>query len=328
MAAPSPAFQTRVVMTRRAGADADTDAIQRALTVEERAPLPQPAPGQLLVRITARPIHPADIMAIKACCLQHRGIASSHRIIEGRTLTRPRNTRQGAYPAATQAPLPAVPGYEGTGVVEDANGVAGWTDGARVHIFCDPRSGQGSWQQYAAAAPEALSRVPDGMREEVAAQSRGNPATALGLLETLAPPPGAWVIQTAAASTLGRMFIGLAKQRGVRTVNVIRSRSGREHQVQELTQLGADVVLAADADDIAARVRELTGGAGAWGAADAVGGEMTQRLMAAVRDGGTVLLYGALAGGTFTGSTMDALGRSVVIKGAELQQTRIAATAA
>jgi NADPH:quinone reductase-like Zn-dependent oxidoreductase len=53
---------------------------------------------------------------------------------------------------------------------------------------------------------------------------------------------------------------------------------------------------------------------------------MTQRLMAAVRDGGTVLLYGALAGGTFTGSTMDALGRSVVIKGAELQQMRIAAT--
>jgi hypothetical protein len=47
-------------------------------------------------------------------------------------------------------------------VVEDANGVEGWAPGTRVHIFCDPSTGQGSWQQLLCARPEALSRVPEG----------------------------------------------------------------------------------------------------------------------------------------------------------------------
>ena len=223
---------------------------------------------------------------------------------------------QGTYPAAMGAPLPAVPGYEGAGVVEDANGVAGWSPGERCHVFCDPRTGQGTWQQRVAVPPAALSRVPPAMSDEVAAQSRGNPATALGLLEELSPPRGEWIIHTAAASTLGRMLVALAKARGVRTINVVRSRAGaRAHQAEELSALGADVILAADADDIPARVRELTGGRGAWGGADAVAGDATAALMASVRDGGTVLLYGALSGGTFTGGVMDTLGRSVVVRG-------------
>jgi NADPH:quinone reductase-like Zn-dependent oxidoreductase len=208
-----------------------------------------------------------------------------------------------------------VPGYEGAGVVEDANGVEGWAPGTRVHIFCDPSTGQGSWQQLLCARPEALSRVPEGMPDDVAAQCRGNPATALGILEELAPPAGTWLLHTAAASTLGRMLTALARARGVRTIAVIRSRAGREHQVKALQDLGADAVLFADADDIAARVRELTGGALAWGAADAVGGELTARVMAGGRDGGDVLLYGALAGRTYTGGGADTLGRYVTVKG-------------
>jgi hypothetical protein len=69
----APAYHTRVLLTRRAGApgaggttDADADAIAACLDVDERAPAPRPAPGTLLVRVTARPIHPADIMAIQA----------------------------------------------------------------------------------------------------------------------------------------------------------------------------------------------------------------------------------------------------------------------
>jgi NADPH:quinone reductase-like Zn-dependent oxidoreductase len=320
----APAYHTRVLATRRAGAGSDSDAIVACLDVDEHAPAPRPAPGQLLVRITARPIHPADIMAIqaRAACMwlwTFQRIASQCYAMpwhphECTDAAHP--PPQGTYPSAAKASLPAVPGYEGAGVVEDANGVAGWAAGARVHIFCDPSTGQGSWQQLVAVPPAALSRVPDGMSDAVAAQCRGNPATALGLLEELAPPPGAWVIQTAAASTLGRMLVSLAKQRGVHTINVIRTRAGREHQVKALNELGADAVLAADTDDIASRVRELTGGQMAWGGADAVGGDMTARITAAVRDRGAVMLYGALAGGAYTGSVLDTLGRYVTVKGA------------
>jgi hypothetical protein len=89
----APAYHTRVLLTRRAGApgaggttDADAGAIAACLDVDERAPAPRPAPGQLLVRVTARPIHPADIMAIQArprgakasaCASAHKRIALS-----------------------------------------------------------------------------------------------------------------------------------------------------------------------------------------------------------------------------------------------------------
>jgi NADPH:quinone reductase-like Zn-dependent oxidoreductase len=67
--------------------------------------------------------------------------------------------------------------------------------------------------------------------------------------------------------------------------------------------------------DVAARVREITGGAGAWGAVDPVGGATTAVLSAAVRDGGAVLVYGALAGLEFTGSVVHTLFRGVRIHG-------------
>jgi NADPH:quinone reductase-like Zn-dependent oxidoreductase len=208
--------------------------------------------------------------------------------------------------------------------VVDANGVAGWTAGERAHaLLAGTRGrgeGQGSWQQFVAAPPGALTRPPPVVPDAVAAQLRGNPASALGLLETLAPPPGEWLVHSAAASTLGRMLITMARLRDVRTVAVLRSRAGREHQVRELQQLGADVILAADEDDIAARVMQLTAGRGAWGATDAVAGEMTGRLAAAVHPGGTVLVYGMLAGTTCTAAVADIMGRDVTLRGFALNR--------
>ena len=52
-------------------------------------------------------------------------------------------------------------------------------------------------------------------------------------------PGGAWLLQTAAGSTLGRMVIRLAQHRGFRTVNIVR----RETQIGELKALGADVCI-------------------------------------------------------------------------------------
>ncbi len=217
-----------------------------------------------------------------------------------------------------------MPGYEGLAEVVDANGVAGWTAGEPAYAFLGGTrgrsEGQGSWQQFVAAPPWALTRPPAGVPDAVAAQLRGNPASALGLLETLAPPPGEWLVHSAAASTLGRMLIAMARLRGVRSVAVLRSRAGREHQASALQQLGADAILTADEDDIAARVMELTAGRGAWGATDAVAGEMSGRLAAAVRPGGTVLVYGMLAGTTCTVEVADIMGRDVTLRGFALNR--------
>lgn len=51
----------------------------------------------------------------------------------------------------------------------------------------------------------------------------------------------------------------------------------------------------------------LTGGKGIYAAIDAVGGETTKQVSLALRDGGTVYVYGALAGGNLHVDTLDTL---------------------
>jgi NADPH:quinone reductase-like Zn-dependent oxidoreductase len=64
-------------------------------------------------------------------------------------------------------------------------------------------------------------------------------------------------------------------------------------------------------EDIAARVKAITGGSGAAAVIDSVGGALSQSLGGAVRDGGSVWLYGLMEGLTFTGSGVDCLFRCV-----------------
>jgi NADPH:quinone reductase-like Zn-dependent oxidoreductase len=53
----------------------------------------------------------------------------------------------------------------------------------------------------------------------------------------------------------------------------------------------------------------------AWGAIDAVGGALTGTLTDCVRVSGTIFVYGALSGISFTGSVINAIFRDVTIKG-------------
>lgn len=62
-------------------------------------------------------------------------------------------------------------------------------------------------------------------------------------------------------------------------------------------------------EDVAARVKQITGGAGAVSVIDSVGGALSQVLGGAVRNGGSVWLYGLMEGLTFTGSGVDCLFR-------------------
>ncbi|MCK5275906.1 MAG: zinc-binding dehydrogenase, partial [Alphaproteobacteria bacterium] len=90
----------------------------------------------------------------------------------------------------------------------------------------------------------------------------------------------------------GRHVIRLARDRGVKTANVVR----RESLVGELEALGADLVMV-DGDDLAGRVRAATGAdAPIRLALDAAGGESCQRLADCLSDSGTIVNYGFLSG--------------------------------
>jgi NADPH:quinone reductase-like Zn-dependent oxidoreductase len=134
--------------------------------------------------------------------------------------------------------------------------------------------------------------LPAGIDLKQAAMVRINPPTALLLLTAIVPVAKAeWVIQDVANSAVGRLLIVLAKQRGIRTVNVVR----RAGLTDELHALGADVVIV-DGDDLPIRVREATSGGTIRLAIDALGGAATARLAECVANDGTVVHYGSMSG--------------------------------
>lgn len=55
----APTTMKRVVVTSFSLSDPTS-----GLAVETGAPVPKPAPGEVLVRVTARPVNPADIFSL------------------------------------------------------------------------------------------------------------------------------------------------------------------------------------------------------------------------------------------------------------------------
>ena len=182
-----------------------------------------------------------------------------------------------------------------------------------LFIFGDKylKAGKGSWTEYAVFAAEDVVPVPDGVSDAAASQLVVNPFTVVAMLRELDAPAGEWVIQSGAGSVLGRMFIQIAKARGLKTISVVR----RAELVDELTALGGDAVFVSGVHDIPAEVKALTGGRGCWGGIDSVGADVTPVLTACIRNGGTLLIYGAMGGLTFQGSIVDCLFRDVHIRG-------------
>ena len=217
----------------------------------------RPGPSEIVFDILAFPINPADLS-----------------LCRGNYRLRP--------------PLPATPGAECVGRVAAVGpGVTAAKPGDLV-----VNMQRENWAQRRRIKAEDAIPLPAGLDLAQAAMLRINPATALLLLEDhVALKPGDWVIQNVANSAVGRHLIVLAKQRGVRTVNVVR----RDDVAAELKALGADVVLV-DGPDLATRVHDSLGGAPVRLGIDAVSGTACKRISECVADGGVVVSYGSMSG--------------------------------
>jgi NADPH:quinone reductase-like Zn-dependent oxidoreductase len=220
------------------------------------APAEAPGAGEVVIRMEACAMHIADVRTVQGTL----GLAK---------------------------PLPRSPGYEGVGrIARVGAGVTQWREGDRVF----PPIASGTFRQELRVPADRVLPAPDGDAAQLAFLTI-NPPTAHCLLEDFVPlAAGDWVVQNCANSNVGRYLIALARLKGVRTVNVVR----RAESAPELTALGADVVLV-DGPDLAARVKEATGGAAIRLGVDAVAGDGTQRIAECLADGGRVVAYGAMS---------------------------------
>jgi trans-2-enoyl-CoA reductase len=226
------------------------------LHVESR-PWPTPALGEVIVKMRAAPINPADL-----------------------------NQIEGKYPV--RAELPATPGFEGAGIVAEVGpNVTNVAVGALVIL---PHN-VGTWRDAVAVKAGELVVVPAGIEPVHAAMLKINPMTAWRLLHDYVDlARGDWLIQNAANSAAGRAVIQIARELGYKTVNVVR----RSELIDELRADGGDVVLV-DSENLRHEVADAIGGAPIHLGLNAVGGESALRLANCLAPGATLVTYGAMS---------------------------------
>jgi len=216
-----------------------------------------PKADEVALEVLAFPINPADLLGL-----------------------------EGLY--ASPPPLPAIPGAE---CVARVAAVGSAVDGLRAGDLVVPLDRE-NWVQRKVSKASRVIKVPAGVDPLQLAMLKVNPPTAyLMMTRYVKLAPGDWIVQTAANSAVGHCLVQLAKAEGLRTVNIVR----REGLADELTRLGADVVLV-DGPDLAQRITAATAGAPLRLAIDAVGGTQIVRFADALADEATVLNYGRMSG--------------------------------
>jgi NADPH:quinone reductase-like Zn-dependent oxidoreductase len=224
-------------------------------------PVPQPGSGQVLVKMAASPVNPSDLKFIV-----------------------------GGY--GIKKALPVVPGLEGSGVVVSAGpGLMGKLSvGKRVGCMASEML-DGTWAEYMVADARRAIPLNKSVTLEQGAMMVVNPWTAWALLDTARRAGHRAAIHTAAASQLGRMLLRLGQRENFPIIHVVR----RAEQAELLSKMGATLVLNSSDADFYARLRESCQMHGVTVAFDPVAGAMTGRVLAAMPQGSTAIVYGSLS---------------------------------
>lgn len=194
--------------------------------------------------------------------------------------------RSGLYPV----PLPSGIGLEGVGVVTAVgDGVVDRRVGQRV-AWADRL---GSYAEVVAVPADRTVVVPDGLAPATACALMLQGMTAHYLVASTFPlSEGQTVLVYAAAGGVGRLLVQLASQRGARVLACTSS----EEKAAAVRALGAEETIPYRDVDVAARVRQLTGGVGADVVYDSVGAATWRASLAAARPRGTVVFFGNASG--------------------------------
>ncbi|WP_395637893.1 quinone oxidoreductase family protein [Sphingorhabdus sp.] len=205
--------------------------------------------------------------------------------------------RGGLYPMA----LPSGLGMEAAGVIEAVgDGVTDWRVGDRVATF-GPSIGA-----YATArniAAHGLFLVPDDISDDIAAAGLLKGCTTEFLVERCAKVQPKWdILVHAAAGGVGLLLVQWLKHVGARVIGTVST----DEKAALARAAGADHVILYGKEDVAAQVRELTGGKGVEVTFDGVGRDTWETSLNATARRGLIVSYGN-ASGPVTGLNLGTL---------------------
>jgi NADPH2:quinone reductase len=167
--------------------------------------------------------------------------------------------RSGAAPMPL--PKPAITGTDFAGVVDAVGpGVAHFKPGDRVWGSNQGLLGrQGTCAEFVCVEEKWAYPTPGGVSDEQAAAGALVGITAhLGLFARAKLTPREFVFVNGGTGGVGSMVVQMAKATGARVVCTV----GTDEKAKIARELGADWVVNYKTDDVAAKVKEATGGAG------------------------------------------------------------------
>jgi NADPH:quinone reductase len=177
--------------------------------------------------------------------------------------------------------LPFTPGLE----------VCGTVDGRRV--LGGPPLPHGGLAELAVLPADAVFDVPDGMPADEAAALMITYQTAwVGLHRRAALQEGEWLLVHAGAGGVGSAAIQVGLAAGARII----ATAGGPEKTAVCRELGAQETIDYRTEDIAARVKEITGGHGADVIWDPVGGDVFDASRRCIAFEGRLVVVGFAAG--------------------------------
>lgn len=241
------------------------------------SPIPEPKANEVRVKTILSSIHNHDLLTIRG--------------------------KYGFKPE-----MPAIGGSEAVGII-DAIGsdVKDLKVGQRIAAA----SVQATWAEYFVASEDMVFPVPDSLDDEMAAQLVAMPLSALMLLEFLEVESGQWVIHNAANGAVGKSLAMLAAARGVKTINVVRSKEA----IGELEAIDVKNNINTIDEDWKEQVKAIIGENKISAAVDSVGGEDSGALLSLLGHGGVFAVFGAMSGKAMVLNPTDIIFKQATLKG-------------
>jgi len=230
--------------------------------VVKEVKIPEPGPGEVLIKMSAAPVNPSDLAQI-------------------------RNAEKD-YDLET-----FIPGLEGSGkVVAAGKGILPhlWM-GKRVACSIEYHT-SGTWAEYMVTRAAKCFPLGRKVSDEQGSMSLVNPLTALAFFEIAKRDKHRVIINNAAASALGRMVELLGKKHNIPVINIVRN----QKQVESLRQLGSKYVLDSSDPSFIKDLGVISHDLSATILFDSVCSRQLEEMCDVLPSGSAVIIYGNLSG--------------------------------